>query len=476
MSTFGNILSTARMAIYAHQTAIQVASHNIANAETPGYSRQRAQLTEGIPQVMPYGNVGTGVRITDVEQVRDGLLDAGFRRESANAAGFGLRRDLLGQLEGILAEPGERGFAATLDGFWNAWSDLANDPTSSTAREVVRQRGDQVARTLNGFAARLDDLTADTSARLTSSITEINGLSSTVAELNAQIVSAEVGGRTAGDLRDQRNLALDRIAQLAPVQVSLRANGSVSVALNGQNIVDGDSHQSLTSLGGAPNVRLAFVGSAQPLQETGGQLGAMLRVLNEDVPAARARLDELAAGIVDAVNARHAAGWSPAREPVAPPPAVPAAPPGWSGSGVLFFDPARTTAATIGLSADVAASRDNIAAGGVYGGTGDNAVALGLAGLRELAVPVGTPPASLALGTHFRETVVAIGRDVHAATGSAEVFETLAAQTETRRQSVSGVSTDEELITLMRHQQAYIAATRLVTAVDEMAQALLGMV
>lgn len=471
MSTMANILSTARMAIFAHQTAMQVTSHNIANAETPGYSRQRAQLTEATPQVMPFGNLGTGVRITDVAQIRDTLLDASFRRESANAAGFGLRRDLLGQLEGIFAEPGERGFATTLDAFWNAWSDLANTPTSSTAREVVKQRGEQVALSLNGFAARLDELTADTSARLGSSIRELNSLSATVAELNAQIVATEVGGRTAGDLRDQRNVAVDRIAQLAPVQVIERTNGSVSVALNGQNIVDGDASKTLTSLNGPPNVRLAFSGSVQPLQEVGGQLGGMLQVLNADVPAARARLDELAAGIVDEVNARHRSGWSPGAEPVVPPAT---APPGWAGSLVDFFDPGARTASGIMLSTEVRASRDNIAAGRVYGGAGDNALALELSQLRDLAVPMGA--SSLTLGTHFRETVTGIGRDVQAADSSAAVYETLAAQTDTRRQSVSGVSTDEELIALMRHQQAYTAATRIVSAVDEMTQALLNMV
>jgi len=471
MSTFGSILSTARMAIYAHQTAMQVTSHNIANAETPGYSRQRAELTQGFPQVMPYGVVGSGVRITDVAQIRDPLLDASFRRESSNAAGFGLRRDLLGQLEGIFAEPGERGFATTLDAFWNAWSDLANNPTSSTAREVVKQRGEQVALTLNGFAARLDELTADTSARLGSSVRELNALSSTVAELNAQIVSAEVGGRTAGDLRDQRNVAIDRIAQLAPVQVIPRANGSVSIALNGQNIVDGDAAKSLTTLNGPPNVRLAFAGSTEPLQDVGGQLGGMLQVLNSDVPAATARLDELAAGIVAEVNARHQSGWSPGVEPVVPPAT---APPGGTGSGVSFFDPGATTARGMMLSDAVRASRDNIASGRVYGGAGDNSLALELSQLRDVAVPLGA--SSLALGTHFRETVTGIGRDVQAAESSATVYETLAAQTEIRRQAVSGVSTDEELIALMRHQQAYVAATRIVSAVDEMTQALLGMV
>ena len=116
MSSIAGILSTARMAIYAHQSAMQVTSHNIANAETPGYSRQRAELIPGVPQVMPYGVTGTGVRIADVSQIRDTLLDASFRRESANAAGFGMRRDLLGQVEGIFAEPGARGFATRATG------------------------------------------------------------------------------------------------------------------------------------------------------------------------------------------------------------------------------------------------------------------------------------------------------------------------------------------------------------------------
>jgi flagellar hook-associated protein 1 len=171
------------------------------------------------------------------------------------------------------------------------------------------------------------------------------------------------------------------------------------------------------------------------------------------------------------VNARHESGWSPGAEPVVPPAT---APPGWAGSGVSFFDPGLTTARDIALSSGVKASRDNIAAGRVYGGAGDNALALELSQLRDLAVPVGAT--SLALGTHFRETVTGIGRDVQAADSSAAVYETLAAQTEVRRQSVSGVSTDEELIALMRHQQAYVAATRIVSAVDEMTQALLGMV
>ncbi|HEX6631116.1 MAG TPA: flagellar basal body protein, partial [Gemmatimonadaceae bacterium] len=225
MSSMGSILNIARLAINAHQTAIQVASHNIANAETPGYSRQRAVLVENVPERTPIGLLGTGVLTHRVDQMRDGLLDAGFRRESSQAAGFGLRGDLLGQLEGVFNEPSDGAFAATLDAFWNAWSDLANAPANDNARDVLRQRGSQVAMTLNGYATRLDELSADTGLRLDRSVVQFNDYARQVAALNNQIVAAETGAGVAGDLRDARNVALDAMAKLAPVQVIDRADG-----------------------------------------------------------------------------------------------------------------------------------------------------------------------------------------------------------------------------------------------------------
>jgi flagellar hook-associated protein 1 FlgK len=473
MSSMGSILNVARLAINAHQTAIQVASHNIANAETPGYSRQRAVLVENTPERTPIGLLGTGVLTQRIDQMRDSRLDASFRRESSQSAGFGLRSDLLGQLEGVFNEPSEGAFASTLDAFWNAWSDLANTPGNDNARDVLKQRGSQVAMALNAQATRLGELTADTGLRLDRSVAQFNGYAQQVAALNGQIVAAEAGAGTAGDLRDARNIALDAMARLAPVQVIERGDGSIQVTLDNQSVVDGSSAKALRYGGNPPGVQLTFAGSAERLNAGGGELGAMLQVLNEDIPQARARLDDLAAGIVSAVNTVHRTGWSPGTEPAGDPP-VP--PPGWAGSNVDFFDPAGVSASTISLSAAVQADRGAIAASGVYGGAGDNAVARQLSQLRDTAVSIGTPPASLTLGTHYRDTVTGIAIKASSVSDSAAVYDTIAAQAEVRRQSVSGVSTDEELIDLMRHQQAYVAATRLVTAVDEMTQALLNMI
>ena len=473
MSTFGSILSIARSAIHAHQTAIQVTSHNVANAETPGYTRQRATLEQSYPVRTPMAVLGSGVRVSDVGQIRDRLLDATYRHDASQSAGFGLRRDLLGQIEGVFNEPSDAGFAATLDRFWGAWSDLANAPTNATAREVVLQRGGQVAAALNGFSTRLAELTADTGLRLDESVRRLNGFATQVAELNGQIVALESGGSSANDLRDLRNTLLDGMAKLADVAVHERGDGSVAVTIQGQTLVDGTAAKALVHAGSPPAVRVSFANDPDPIALVGGELGAMVEVLNVDVPGTRRQLDELATGLVQAVNAAHRAGWSPSADPVADG-TVPTAPAGWSGSGVDFFDPAGVSAASISLSAAVKGDRGMVAAGAVYGGTGDNAVARELAALRDRGVAVGG--ATRPLGTHYAETVHGIALATSGADGSATVFETLAAQAELRRQSVSGVSTDEELVALMRHQQAYVAATRLVTAADEMAQAILGMV
>ena len=470
MSTFGGILSIARSAISAHQAAIQVVSHNIANAETPGYSRQRAELQEGWPERLPQGNVGTGVFVRDVSQMRDTLLDGSYRRDTSNAGFFGLRRDLLGQVEQIVHEPSDNGLAASLDAFWNSWADLANAPNNPAARQVVQQRGAQVAGTLNAFAARLNEVQSDSVARLNEGVDQINRLATQVAELNGQIVAAESGGKTAGDLRDTRNLLVDQMSSLADVRVDIRADGAFGITVANQTLVDGTAHKAIEVRGTPPSLQLGFVGSSgDPLPPVGGELGALRDVLNRDIPQTRQQLDSLASGVVSAVNTAHEKGWSPAAEPGPPP-----APSGWAGSNVDFFDPAGVTAASIQLSSAVAGDKNMIASGAVFGGTGDNATALEMAALRDTAVSVGGTTTTLA--GYYRNVVSTVALNVNSADSSAAVHETLAAQSDQRRQSVSGVSTDEELVQLMRSQQAYVAATRLVSAVDEMAQALLNMV
>jgi flagellar hook-associated protein 1 FlgK len=486
VSTFGSILSIARSAIAAHQTAVQVVSQNVANAETEGYSRQRAELVPGTPQRFGYGSVGTGVQVQNVVRLRDTMLDANYRREAASAESFGLRRDVLGQVEAIFGEPSDQALSGALDAFWSSWSDLANNPGNSGAQAVVRQRGIEVASTLNRFASRLNDLEANVRDRLATSVDEVNRLGSQLADLNGQITAAEVSGTQAPDMRDARDRVADQLAKLGGARLMEQANGTLSFLIGGVTIVDGNNARAVEVRPGSP-ASIGLVGAADPLPLADGTLGATLNLLNADIPDIRTKLDALAKGIVNGVNYLHTSGWTPAGDALGNANWNVATPP--TGSRVNFFDPARTTAASISISAEVAANSGVIASGATQNAPGDNTLALALGSLRDssgiaalqtsmggvaFAAQVGLIGGAT-FGDSFRNAVTNVGMQVRSAENSSSVYDTLASQAETRRSSVNGVSVDEELTLLMRHQQAFQAASRLVKTADEMMQTLLSM-
>jgi flagellar hook-associated protein 1 FlgK len=467
MTSLGSILSIAREALLVQQTQVHVTSQNIANAETEGYSRQRAVVTAADPQWFPFGNLGTGVVLKDIGRARDTMLDASYRREQTGASSFGMQRDLLTGVEQILGEPSENGLSATLDQFWNAWSDLSNDPTRGTPRSVVRQRGAQVAGALNTIAGKLSSEDAVNRTRLSNTVASYNQLARQIGAINVQIVSAEVGGHTAADLRDARDRLVDQMSQIADTSVAENANGTITVHLGTITAVDGASVNQLELRTSGGKLAIGLVGNTDDLRRIDGQLGAMLDFSNTSVPTLTARLDQMAQALVTQVNSVHRQGWTAAGDALGGANWNPLTPP--TGSNVDFFDPAKVTAATISLSAAVQANAGVIAAGNVQGATGNNSTALALGSMRSTANMVGTQT----FADYYSDTVSQLALDVREATDTATVHETLASQADTRRQSVSGVSTDEELIELTRQQQAYAAASKLVTTVDEMMQTLL---
>jgi len=486
MSTTGSILSIARSAIGAQQLALQTISQNIANAETEGYSRQRAELVARTPQRLTAGNVGTGVDVRGVVRMREELLDSAYRRDVAGREQSSVRQDIMASIEEILGEPSSTGLANTLDEFWNSWSDLSNNPSSAAAQSVVRQRGTQVAHTLNDYSTRIADVANRTRASIASTVDEVNALARRFADLNRQITTAEVGGIQAPDLRDARDRISDQLSQLVGARVDTQKNGTVAVYVGTTMLVDAANARPLELRGGT-NPSVGFVGDPDPVHGIGGSVGAMLRVVDVDVPAVVARLDDFARGVVNGVNEYHASGWTAAGDALGGGNWIAANGP--TGSRVNFFDPAFTTAATMRLSAAVTADAAVIAAGDVQNAPGNNTVALALGGLRDdagmaaLQARMGAAFATqigfttgVSFGDHYTQTASDLGVSVADAHDQFAIYDTLAKQSDNRRAAVNGVSLDEELTLLMRHQQAYAAATKLVSVADEMAQSILAMI
>lgn len=473
--SINSLFGSARLALQAQQVAMETASHNIANASVDGYSRQRVSLVANLPLYTPQGAIGTGVVLQDIARVRDTMLDVNYRTQTSLSTGYAARHDAVQQISDMFGEPSDTGLAATLDSFYSAWGDLANTPSSTAAQSVVQQRGAQVASTLNRYSASLDTLASNTLGTMTQQVADLNRYLAQVGALNTQIVAAEAGGQTASDLRDARDNAIDQLSKIAPVRVFEQPNGSDTVYVANLAAVDGsDTHQfSLQQSGGVTTLR---VDNQIVANLPGGALGASLTALNTDIPNARQQLDTLAAGIVASVNAIHRTGWTAAGETLGVSNWNTSTPP--TGSNVDFFDPSGTTAGTMSLSTQVASSAAYIAAGNVQNATGNAAVANALAGLRTDATAItkfgGVGQTSLS--GFYQDLVARVGVTANDAAASATVFETLAQQANTQRQSMSGVSTDDELIEITKRQQAYAAAAKVITTATQMSQTLLDMI
>lgn len=478
------LFSIARSALLTHQTALQTISQNVANAETPGYSRQEAVLSANTPVRLPFGTVGTGVSVTTIIRKRDVLLDESFRSANTLSGDASMRRDLLSQLESVFGEPSEAGMANALDQFWNSWSDLSANPGSLAARAVVQQRGRQLGQLFNEYDTQLTTIRSSTLERLDNTVDRINALASQVAELNVRIVGAESSGNTANDLRDMRDVKLDELSKVAGTRVVPQPNGSVSVLIGNSMLVEGETATPLSVQMEVPNplpatpltdvpVRIRLGDSVDRLAPLAGELSAMVDVINKEIPGARGRLDAMAAQVVDEVNTIHRSGFTFSGTTI----------PGAAAGN--FFDPgtvtAPVTAASMKLLTAIVNDPARIAASGSASGPTDNSIAQRISSLRSLegtvswTGPNGATETGSFLG-FFRGLVTRLGIQTSSATDNAAVAEGLLTQADLRRQSVSGVNTDEELVNMLRVQQSYQAATKMIKAAEEMLDTLISLV
>jgi flagellar hook-associated protein 1 FlgK len=456
--SIGSILNSARQGMRAQQTAVQIASNNIANAETVGYSRQRVDLRAALPTRFSFGTVGTGVEIAGISRSRDALLDMAYRSNSQASTNASTRSATLTEIQNVFNEPSDTGLSASLDAFWGAWSDLANDPTNTAAKSMVRQAGNNVASTLNRFASQLDQIDQFNREGMNADVNSANNIARSIADLNTQIISAETGNQTANDLRDQRDVLLDKLSDLVGGQFVEHADGAIAYYVGGRMLIDHDDVKPMTMNDNYPPT-VTMPQNASPVTGIGGSLGARLEISTTDIPSTMSKLDGIAAGLITNINAIHSTGTTYNGNP-----------PVGAAAGNFFDATTPATARAIKLDPTMTSGSAVAAAAPGNPGPGNNAVAAALTALRSTAVSLtdSTGTTSATFSDFFSETVGTVATAVKDATDQAAVQKTLASNADSRRQSVSGVSTDEELVSVIEHQHAYQAAARLVTVVDEM--------
>ena len=446
-------LEIGRRAIMAQRTALDVTSHNIANANTPGFSRQQAVLSTTTPYPVPAiqrgvgaGQLGTGVTVAEIKRIRDAFTDQQIRQEAQELGRWATRRDLLSQVELIFNEPSDWGIREAMDLFWQSLQGLSQHPEDMSYRAVVRQRAMVLADAFQDARRQLLVLRADVNLGAGVKVEEINAIAQQIASLNSQIGKIIAVGDVPNDLFDKRDLLLEQLAEVVNISVSERHQGMISVNVGGALLVEGTTAFAMVARPKVDNPELLEIlweRNQQPVLIESGILRGMLDFRDGDIPAYVAKLDHLASVLIEAINEVHQQGIDLSGD-----------------TGQPFF--LGTDAGTIAVNPwledlnRIAASRT--------GEKGDGSNARAMAELKhELLFNDGTANPS----EFFGALIAALGVDTQQSQVRARNQEILVAHLKDRQEMVAGVSLDEEMTNLIRFQHAYNAAARVITAMDE---------
>ncbi|AND85396.1 flagellar hook-associated protein FlgK [Clostridium tyrobutyricum] len=253
-----SIFNTAKSGLFSQQTAINVTSHNIANANTDGYSRQRANMVTTTPYTMPSmngaagaGQLGTGVTVESIQRIRDSFLDYQFRTQNSISGQYSAQDKILSQVENVLNEPTDTSISSLMSGFFTSWQSLS---TSSQNASTVAQQAYQLTNDLNNVSSQLTKIKTDTNTELKSTIGTVNGYIKQLNQLNQQIQSVTISGQNPNDLMDSRDLILDKLSNEFGISITETDNNGINVttADSSTSKVDGDNGKAPIGLDGNP--------------------------------------------------------------------------------------------------------------------------------------------------------------------------------------------------------------------------------
>ncbi|TYR80124.1 flagellar hook-associated protein FlgK [Priestia megaterium] len=490
-STFHG-LQVAKRGMAAQQAALYTIGHNVANANTPGYTRQRVTFEATHPLPAPgmnrpgmTGQLGTGVEAKTIERVRDKFLDSQYRGETVKLGYWDARSIAIEKMEEILNEPSKGGLAKTFDQFFGALQDLAASPSNAGARSVVRERALAVADTFTYLSSSLQTIQSELQNEINVTVTQVNSLMEQLNNVNQQIKDVEPHGYLPNDLYDERDRLLDELSTFVAIDITytksggndlLMAEGVATVQMQTANgpvtLVDGITN-TVNALSVQRNADSFVTGVAVGGQAIGldnlsqGKLKGLIEsagYINADgegvglYPDMIATLDEMAYEFVSWFNMQHQQGVTLD-----------------GATGVSFFNPIASkegAAKMIVLSDAIKESTNNIAAASPSTDnsdrTGDGTNARELSGFRQKVTITSSDGKMTSLEGYYQSAIGQMAVEGEQANRLKENSGILQLAVDQRRQSISAVSLDEEMSNMIQFQHAYNASARMVTMIDEM--------
>jgi len=453
-------IESSRRALNAFQRSLDTTGHNIANVNTKGFSRQRAELGVSTPNTYVAGrtiNIGSGVNLVQISRSRDTFLES--RRQDVNGdqgrSEAGL--SLLERVQSSFLDVSGKGISSALDSFYNSWSSLANDPSSTTNRQQVLSSARDLSTKVRTAYSDLKSVSDSQTKAVSETIGQIQSYADQIGKLNAEIRANMAGGGLPNDLMDQRDQAVAELSKLVNIDTNLGSDNSLSVFVGSLPLVDQvgsrtfptsfDTATSTVNDGGSINWPIS-----------GGYLKGQFDGLG-DVASYMTQLDNLANTLRSQVNSLHTSGVTN------------------SGAvGGFFFSDNATTPILGAANLYVDSSLDANPALLVTGTTsaaGDGTIATAMSKLRDQSV------AGLGSQTtrgYFSALLSTVGRDIATAQNDRDTAYALGEQVESQIQDVSGVNLDDELANLQQFQRSYQASAKVLSMMDEMLGDLINMV
>lgn len=453
-SFFGFTIGTRALSV--NQQALEVTSHNIANINTPGFSKQEAVIKASSPQsllsfskTITAGQIGTGVEIEQIRRLRDEYAERQLRSEMQNLGKWEYSVDILSQTGIIFSEPGDNGLSSVLDGYWNAWKELEANPEDMAKRKSLVDKSKMLANFFQSVDTRLEQLQFDINTEINNKISEINNYASQVSELNKSIKDALIVGDVSNDLLDRRDALIDKLSKMVNITVRDSDYGQVDLYIGSKTIVRGEQ---VTNINAELDVAQKFYDikwddDGTDVSLKNGELYTLKNFRDSYIPDIITKMNSFVSTLISETNTVHSTGY------------------GLNGTstGNDFFT--GTSMHDIEINPDIDDDIGLIAAASGPGQQGDNSNISEIVGLRNALLLNG---GTIDFDNYYNSMIIQMGVDGQQSARELENTELLIDKINARQDSISGVSLDEELVNLVKFQHAYNAAAKIITTMDEL--------
>lgn len=447
-------INVALSALLSQSQATTVYEHNVANVNTPGYHRQYAQITAAPSVTLTnsyygtgMGQMGTGVLVTAINRYAVDFYDTRYRLENQQASKWSTERDIVSQLESSMLETSTDGLLPKIDAFFNNWQAAADDPTNTSVRRQLLDSAKELASSINTRYSQIESIRSEQDLTINQSVQEINQIADNIANLNREISRVMSVGNSPNDLLDARDIALDRLSELAGATSFKQDNGEVSVSINGHILVGGHETYPLHTEIDATNENLTKIvwNDGKDMIPTSGALAGVIEARDTIFEDQRTGLNNLSMMLKEQVNAIHFDGF------------------GLDGFNQRDF----FTGGDAGHFAvnDVLEDVSKIALSSASNEPGNNEVGRAIFKLRT----TGTMNSdTMTFSQYYNDQVSKLGLTVQRAKTNARDRNLVAEALVSQRESVTGVSLNEEAANIAKAQKAYEAAARVISIIDEM--------